>query len=112
MPNCNYNGYDFGMQGITTMFKADASNLVNSNGNKVVQAGKSLQGMYGNVAPTTVAETTVAPTTAPATKAATVDETPDKNAIQTGSAVPTVAILMVLLAGVAVAYYARRKNEM
>lgn len=69
MPNCNYNGYDFGMQGITTMFKADASNLVNSNGNKVVQAGKSLQGMYGNVAlkavweevPTTVPETTVAP---------------------------------------------------
>ena len=123
IPSAEKSGYNFAGW---TVVSGDGNWEIDSK----VEAGKSLQGMYGNVAlkavweevpttvpettvaPTTAAETTVAPTTAPATKAATVDETPDKNAIQTGSAVPTVAILMVLLAGVAVAYYARRKNEM
>ena len=37
------NGYAFGVQGVTTKFSADASDLVNSKGNKVVQAGKPVK---------------------------------------------------------------------
>lgn len=41
--NCNINGYDFGVQGFTTMFTADASLLKNSNGNSVIQPGKPVK---------------------------------------------------------------------
>ncbi|MCH5297571.1 MAG: InlB B-repeat-containing protein [Ruminococcus sp.] len=38
--NHNINGYNFGVQGFTTMFTADASSLKNSLGNSVIQPGK------------------------------------------------------------------------
>lgn len=117
LPSAEKNGYNFAGW---TVVAGDGNWEIDST----VEAGKSLAGMYGNVTlkavweeiPTTVPETTVAPTTAepttvaPTTKAATVDEVPDGKAVQTGTAVPSVAILMVLLAGIAVSFYARKKE--
>lgn len=38
----NYNGYDFGMLGVSTMFSADAASLKNSKGEPVIQSGKKV----------------------------------------------------------------------
>lgn len=125
IPSAEKSGYNFAGW---TVVSGDGNWEIDST----VEAGKSLTGMYGNVTlkaeweeiPTTVPETTVEettvapatatadePTVAPTTNASTADEAPEGKAVQTGSSVPSTAILMVLLAGIAVAYYARKRFE-
>ena len=40
--NNKYNGYNFGMLGVSTMFSADAASLKNSKGEPVIQSGKKV----------------------------------------------------------------------
>ena len=120
IPSTEKDGYSFAGW---TVVAGDGNWEIDS----AVEAGKSLEGMYGNVTlkavweeiPTTVPETTVAPTTAqettiaPTTNAATADEAPDGKAVQTGgtSNAGVIAVLMLAGAIAAVAVYKKKISE-